>query len=195
MFSSIVRQPQVSPPQILCVGSFLEWKGADVVIEALDGFEGEFNLLWIGSKNRALEETLRSRTSATLWSRITFKHDVPAAEVANHLSRATLFVHAALADNSPNSVKEAVVAGVPVVATHTGGIPDYVTPGRNGFLFKSGDRLDCREKIRQALTHPLFAQGQVEPETLRKVRHYLSAETMASKFFEGYLTALRDDVR
>jgi glycosyltransferase involved in cell wall biosynthesis len=192
IFSKVARRPETTPPLILCVGSFLEWKGADIVIKALAGFENDFRLLWIGSRNPALEESLRAQTPAPLWKRISFKHDVTPAEVASQLGTATLFLHAARADNSPNSVKEAVVAGVPVVATNTGGIPDYVFPGKNGFLFASGDPADCLVKIRQALAHSLFSKGEVEPETLQKVRHYLSAETMAAKFYDAYLVTLRE---
>ena len=191
IFSAIQRRPQIQPARILCVGSFLEWKGADVVMKALNGLVSKFpfQLLWIGSKNRALEETLRAQTSSELWSRISFKHDIPPAEIARELGTATLFVHAARADNSPNSVKEAAVAGVPVVATNTGGIPDYIFPGKNGYLFKSGDAEDCRNQIGKALTHHDFSRGEVAAETLGKVRKYLSATTMAEKFYDGYKIA------
>ncbi len=189
MFSRIVRAPQIQPPLILCVGSFLKWKGADLVIEALAGIEGT-RLLWVGSKNPALENELRTHIPAHVWPRISFEHDLPAEEVAIRLKTATLFVHAARVDNSPNSVKEAVVAGVPVIATDTGGIPDYVLPGRNGLLFRSGDAADCRAKIVEALQHPLFSQGIVEIEALRDMRLYLSAETMAKKFYEAYQVVL-----
>jgi glycosyltransferase involved in cell wall biosynthesis len=196
IFSSVQRQPATSPPRILCVGSFLYWKGADVVLKALDGIgDIDFELLWIGARNPELEQQLRETTSPQLWSRVQFKHDVPPSEIARELGQATLFLHAARADNSPNSVKEAVVAGVPVVATRTGGIPDYLEPGKNGFLFESGNAEDCRAQILNALRHPLFAQGKVDPDTLMRVRTYLSAKTMGEKFFEGYQVALRMDPR
>jgi len=192
IFAEVRREPQLKPLRILCVGSFLHWKGADIVIKALDGLAGtlEFELVWIGSKNPALEQALRGETRAEVWRSIRFRHDVPPSGIAEELGRAALFVHAARADNSPNSVKEAVVAGVPVVATDTGGIPDYVSPGKNGFLFRSGDAADCRAKLEMALAHPLFARGEVDGETLAKARAYLSARTMAKNFYESYLAAL-----
>ena len=196
LFSTVQRVPQTAPFRILCVGSFLFWKGADVVLKALDSLRDlNFELLWIGSRNPQLEQELRAATSAELWSRVQFKHDVPPAEIAAELSRATIFLHAARADNSPNSVKEAVVAAVPVVATRTGGIQDYVIPGENGFLFESGNASDCAAKIRQALTDPNFSRGLVQRETLERMRDYLSAETMARKFFDAYHVVLRDDHR
>ncbi len=196
IFSAVTRQPATAPPRILCVGSFLYWKGADVVLKALDGIKNlDFELLWIGARNSEFEQELRRVTSEKTWNRVQFKHDIPPAAIALELGKATLFLHAARADNSPNSVKEAVVAGVPVVATNTGGIPDYVETGRNGFLFESGNADDCRAQLRKALSHPLFSRGLVDQETLQRVRAYLSARTMGEKFFEGYQVVLREDHR
>ena len=195
-FSAIQRTPQLAPPRILCVGSFLYWKGADIVMKSLDRLrEFEFELVWVGAKSQELENQLRNETSAEIWNRIRFKHDLTPSEVADELSRATFLLHASRADNSPNSVKEAVVAGVPVVATRTGGIPDYVTTGGNGFLFESGNVEDCTARIREALNNANFSRGIVAQETLREMRSYLSAKTMAEKFFAAYQVALRQDRR
>jgi glycosyltransferase involved in cell wall biosynthesis len=162
------------------------------VLKALNRLKDvDFEVLWIGAKNTELENMLRAETEPALWSKLRFRHNLAPREIAEELSRATLFVHAARADNSPNSVKEAVVAGVPVIATNTGGIPDYVIPEKNGFLFESGDVAGCGEQIERALAHPLFREGLVDTGTLEKMRQYLSAETMAAKFYESYLATLR----
>jgi glycosyltransferase involved in cell wall biosynthesis len=197
MFSEVVRVPQTRPVRLLCVGTFELWKGARVVMEALAGLVNDFDfeLLWLGAKNPAIEQEMRARTGDALWKRVTFRHGVPPAEVAEELSRTNIFLHAALADNSPNAVKEAVVAGVPVVATHTGGIPDYVVSGKNGLLFESGNADDCRQKLKEAMEHPHFSKGLVDLEILKRMRVYLSARTMAEKFREGYDVTLRHDPR
>jgi glycosyltransferase involved in cell wall biosynthesis len=196
LFSAVKREPQTTPIRIVCVGSFAYWKGADVVVEALDGIRDiNFELVWIGSRNAELEEELRAKTGEHLWRKIQFKHDLSPPEIAEELARATIFLHAARADNSPNSVKEAVVAGVPVVATDTGGIPDYVFPGKNGFLFESGNWAACRAQLKNAFEHVLFSHGLVDQDTLQQVRHYLSAKIMGKKFLDGYRVTLREDRR
>jgi GT2 family glycosyltransferase/glycosyltransferase involved in cell wall biosynthesis len=42
-------------------------------------------------------------------------------------------------ENSPLVIQEAFLAGVPVVASDIGGIPEFVTPGQGGLLFQPGD--------------------------------------------------------
>jgi len=188
LFSAVTRKPQATPIRILCVASFIYGKGADLVLKALDLLRAKYNfeLLWIGSKDSSLESQLRQETSPALWDRVTFQHDVPPHAIASEMGRATFSILATRADNSPNSVKESVVAGVPVLATNIGGIPDYVVPGKNGLLFANGDLNDLTTKIREAFAHPLFSVGQVDGEILQKMRDYLSAKTMARKFFSAY---------
>src|SRR5438105_1118130 len=90
------------------------------------------------------------------------------------------------ADTSPNAVKEAVVAGVPVVASTIGGIPDYVFAGKNGVLFEPNSVEACVQAVRQAYEHPLFRAGTVDEATLAQTREYLSPKAMAEKFIAAY---------
>jgi glycosyltransferase involved in cell wall biosynthesis len=102
------------------------------------------------------------------------------------LSKATIFLLPTRADTSPNAVKEAVVAGVPVVAGNVGGIPDYVFPGENGFLFAAGKQAEFKAMIQEAITHPLFSRGLVSPASLQRNREYLSPARMAQSFLSVY---------
>ncbi len=52
---------------------------------------------------------------------------------------ADLFVLPSLEDNFPNTMLEAMSSGTPVIAYSTGGIPEAVTDGENGFIVPVGD--------------------------------------------------------
>lgn len=52
---------------------------------------------------------------------------------------ATLYFHSSYIDNSPNSLCEAQMLGLPVVSTNVGGIPSLVSDGEDGFLIPSND--------------------------------------------------------
>ncbi len=84
-------------------------------------------------------------------------------------------------DNGPQTVLEALAAGVPVLATRIGGIPDFVVHGVNGLLVEDGcpdeiaalvDELSTRpqllEQLRSGITPPLSMDDHRRALT----RHY-----------------------
>ncbi len=189
VFHQLERRPQTAPVRFVFVGAFDFRKGADVLVAALDAVREEmpFELLVIGKAGAEYLTELRGRVSGALWQRISFQANLTHLEVARELSRATMMICPTRADVSPNAVKEAVVAGVPVIGTKVGGIPDYVFPDKNGVLCEPGDVNALVEAIRQACRHPLFSKGAVDAETLSRVREYLSPRLMAEKFRDIYL--------
>lgn len=52
---------------------------------------------------------------------------------------ATLYFHSSYIDNSPNSLCEAQMMGIPVVATNVGGIPSLVRDRVDGYLIPAND--------------------------------------------------------
>ena len=59
--------------------------------------------------------------------------------LVQELLDADCYVHSSYIDNSPNSLCEAQVIGVPVLATFVGGIPTLVKDGETGLLFPAND--------------------------------------------------------
>jgi glycosyltransferase involved in cell wall biosynthesis len=188
IFHQVQRQPLSGPIRFLSNGAISHRKGTDLLLTALDELVSEFQFqaTVIGSPDAAFIAPVLAGLSPELRQRISFKSNLSASEVARELSAATILLLPTRADTSPNAVKEAVVGGVPVVASNVGGIPDYVLPGQNGFLFASGDKAAFVGAIRAALTHPLFSRGLVNPESLKKSREYLSPARMAQSFFSAY---------
>jgi glycosyltransferase involved in cell wall biosynthesis len=190
-FGQISRRPQTQPFRFIAVGGIGFRKGTDLMIQALDRLreEVDYTMTFITSSCPDYIASLRSMASEETWARITFKHHLLPTEVAGELETAALLLIPTRADTSPNAVKEAVVAGVPVVASEIGGIPDYVVPGKNGELFPSEDVSAFVAAIRRACAHPLFREGRVDPATLVEKRTYLSPQRMADNFLEVYRAA------
>jgi len=61
-------------------------------------------------------------------------------------------------EGQPNSVMEAMAAGVPVVATDIAGTRDLVVPGETGFLVPVGDRAGFARYTERLLNEPELAQ-------------------------------------
>jgi glycosyltransferase involved in cell wall biosynthesis len=191
-FSQLTRRPQINPIHFISIGTVGFPKGSDLLFKALDQLAVEipFKLTVISGPNKQYLESLRCTVSEALWQRVEFKHHILPHEVASELASSTMLLLPTRADTSPNAVKEAVVAGVPIVASRVGGIPDYVFPGKNGLLFPPGDLPEFIAAIRSACVHPLFSRGLVETETLAQTRAYLSPERMAKHFLAAYEAAL-----
>lgn len=56
-------------------------------------------------------------------------------ELVDALCSASCYVHTSYIDNSPNSICEAQILGVPVIATNVGGISSIINNGVDGILF------------------------------------------------------------
>ena len=57
-------------------------------------------------------------------------------------------------ENSPLVIQEAFLAGVPVVASRIGGIPEVVANGVNGLLFQPGDADDLARCLSRLVSEP-----------------------------------------
>jgi len=60
-------------------------------------------------------------------------------DLISELLESHVFVHPSHIDNSPNSICEAMLLGVPVIAGNVGGIPSLITHNLDGVLYNSYD--------------------------------------------------------
>ena len=69
--------------------------------------------------------------------------------MARELTRSHAFVISSYIENSPNSLAEAMLVGMPCVASFVGGIPSMVDDGRTGLLYPVDDVALLAAQIRQ----------------------------------------------
>ncbi|WP_289063687.1 glycosyltransferase [uncultured Zobellia sp.] len=62
-----------------------------------------------------------------------------APEMIEELLNSDIYVHPSHIENSPNGVQEAMLLGMPVVATNVGGTPSMLVDGEEGLLVQSKD--------------------------------------------------------
>ncbi|MHB1937657.1 MAG: glycosyltransferase [Acidobacteriaceae bacterium] len=63
-------------------------------------------------------------------------------------------VQPSLTDGTPNSVLEAMVLGIPVIATDTGGIPDVIESGETGLLVEPNSTVALAEAMKKMVRSP-----------------------------------------
>ncbi len=172
----------------LFVGILSLIKGADLLFQALDRLcpEMDFRLTTVGTVTPGFHARLKAETSRGLWERVTMKSGLTPEQVGEEMEKATMVLFPTRADNSPNSIKESAVAGVPVVASAVGGIVDYIKDGLNGVTFAGGNLDEFVNGIRRAVAHPLLGQGKVQAKALEEARRYLSPALMREGFMAAY---------
>lgn len=69
-----------------------------------------------------------------------------------------MLVHPSVAENCPMAVLEAMAAGVPVVASAVGGIPDLLNDGTEGYLARMFDTDLLAARVHELLNSPELAQ-------------------------------------
>jgi colanic acid/amylovoran biosynthesis glycosyltransferase len=88
----------------------------------------------------------------------------PQNEVANYLAVATVFVLPSVIDaaggmdNFPSVIMEAMAAGLPVIATPIGGIPEMVVDNATGILVAPGDSVALAGAIEKVIVDLSFAR-------------------------------------
>ena len=70
---------------------------------------------------------------------IRFVGDETAEQLCGELVTSDIYVHPSYVDNSPNSLCEAQLLGLPCVACEVGGVPSLIDEGVTGFLSPAGD--------------------------------------------------------
>lgn len=138
--------------------SFDPVKGLDVFLDAAvlvcrSHPEARFALFGDGPGAAALER--RSR-SLGLGGAVDFPGRAASRDA---LARLGVFVLSSYMENAPLALLEAMAAGVPVVATRVGGVPELVPPG-TGQLVPPGDPAALAAAIVTLLGDPGLAQAQ-----------------------------------
>jgi len=85
-----------------------------------------------------------------------------------------------LSEGTPLAIAEAMGAGIPVVATAVGGIPDQIEDGREGLLVEPGDAHALAARI-EWLVKSQFDTRRIAQAAYRRAAREFSLEAMASK--------------
>ncbi len=121
------------------------YKGLETVFEACDLLADrlEQQLEWriIGiAKDTVYVKAARKKANFPR-SRTTVKllGSKSGPELVQELLNADIYVHPSHIENSPNGVQEAMLLGMPVIATNVGGTPSMLTDGMEGLLVQNKD--------------------------------------------------------
>jgi len=177
-------------PTIVCVANFRPEKSHETLIRAFARVTRELpdaRLVLVGSGS--LERKVRTAVElAGLSQNVDFAGS--ATSVWPYLGRAHVFALPSRQEALGIAVMEAMAAGLPVVASAVGGLPELVTPAVTGALVTPGDDAAMAAELVRLLKDPdlrarMGAAG-------RQAVASRTAEAMVDRYYELYEQLLRE---
>jgi glycosyltransferase involved in cell wall biosynthesis len=110
-------------------------------------------------------------------------------DVPSLLAAADAFVLPSRSEAFPNGAIEAMAAGLPVIASAVGGLPDLIEDGRTGILVPPGDAPALAAALRSLIDDPLRAEA-IGLAARAEVRQRYSFDRMIASFEALYESEL-----
>lgn len=130
--------------------------GVDILIKAVAELRKlvpekriHLRILGVGPEEKKLKSLAQS---LGLEKSVEFIGIVGAKEIPVHLRSADIFVRPSRSEGLGSAFLEAMAAGLPVIGTPVGGIPDFLVDQETGLFCKVDDPKDLAEKINRILT-------------------------------------------
>lgn len=140
---------------VITVSRLVEKNGIEdliIAVNALNTLYKRHNtkllILGSGPLNGQLKQQVEN---LDLKAKVNFLGDIPNDEVPEYLAMADIFVRPSLSEGLGTAFLEAMAAGVPVVGTRVGGIPDFLKNRETGLFCESKSPKDIADKINQLL--------------------------------------------
>jgi glycogen(starch) synthase len=148
--------PELPRPRILYVGRLAAQKGVSTLIDAAPWLRSAAPVVVVGDGPQR-QELQRRAARHGLGERVRFVGFVPHERVPGWLCHADVLVLPSVYEELGSVLVEAMQAGLPVVASRVGGIPDAVTDGVTGRLVPPGDPMALAAAVDQVLGDPVLA--------------------------------------
>jgi glycosyltransferase involved in cell wall biosynthesis len=197
--SSVDANPELRhhlgiPPQsriVLSVGRLSKEKDHRTLLKAMHALpvslDAHLLIVGDGPERGPIEQEVRE---LGLTKRVTLAGHQPS--VAPYYAIASMSVISSRSEGSPNSLLEALVSGVPVVATRVGGIPEHVTHGESALLVPPRNAAAMSFAIAEVLAPDRALAARLIQQGRTLILERFSPEIRARKLIEIYKKIMRE---
>lgn len=193
-FEVLAAPDAVVPPIGLCVGAICLRKNQNAFIHALDPLarDRKFKIIFAGEvAGDAYGHEFLALVRERPWcEHIGF---IGSEQLKARLATASFVALPTLEDNCPMVVLEAMAAGVPVLASSVGGVPDLVESGKTGLFCDPARPESFREGVEKLLADCQWAQQLAIAAKAEALRRF-HPEVIARKHLEIYREVLKKGV-
>jgi glycosyltransferase involved in cell wall biosynthesis len=106
-------------------------------------------------------------------------------ELVDALCSSSCYVHPSYIDNSPNSICEAQILGVPVLATNVGGISSIVNNGIDGILFPANAPYTVASLIKRIAANEELA-NTLSANAIKRAKNRHNPKEIGNRLVEIY---------
>ncbi|MEK7659541.1 MAG: glycosyltransferase family 4 protein [Patescibacteria group bacterium] len=157
---------------ILSVGRLVPWKGFKMLIKIMPELIKEYNFvrLVIVGDGPEMEVLETIKNNLGLHNKVYLVGAKSQEELKTYLAAADMFVLNTAYEGFSHQILEAMAAGVPLITTNSGGNPELIKQGENGFMVKYNDELNLTEAIRGVFNYQDIREKFIEEgkKTARK---------------------------
>lgn len=177
-------------PVIGNIGNLNVQKGHIYLIEAMKKVRDTFPLATLeiigdGEEKDILKDQIKRLDLGKNVTLYGYRHDID-----RFMQGWDVFVSSSIAETFGIVILEAMQAGVPIVATKVGGVPDIITNQKNGILVESQNADAIAEGIIQVLKHPPLA-AKLRREAYSRVREF-SWKIVITELEKEYLKLFKE---
>ena len=158
--AALGRQLGLPGPLLLSVGGLQKLKGIHHVLDALASLKDRhaFTYLVVGEGEE--KESLEAQALRLgLEAHVRFLGRLDRAQIPRYFAACDALILGSLTEGSGNVALEAMACGRPVVATDSGGPPEYVADGQTGFVVAVGDIPAMADRVGRLLHDPALADS------------------------------------
>jgi len=182
---------------LIHTGRLVEKNAIDDVIKSLNYLPKNIEFLQVGSGPD--EEKLKNLVKDLgVENRVKFVEFVPQEELLNYLKNSDIFIRPSLSEGFGNSFVEAMIVGLPVIATQEGGIADFLFDAKRnldkettGWAVDTKNPKQIAEAVKDILDNPEKTNQVIETAKKMVIEKYdwdLLVEDMRQKVFKNFLT-------
>lgn len=172
----------------LFVGRVDKEKRVDVLLRALARLKRDDIQLVIAGRGAASEYYRGLANSLNLGDRVVFTGFIPNEDLHVLLNSVDVFTMPSEAELLSIASLEAMACARPLLLAEAIALPELVTPGVNGFLFKPGDAEDAARCMQQLADHP-ERWGEMGKASLERAQAH-SLENVLQRYETLYSQAL-----
>lgn len=183
------------------------YKGFETICEAffelnhLIGDEMEWQIAGIGEDDEIVKITKRKLREKFPKHGLKYLGNIDEGLLSSMLCRADIYVSSSHIENSPNSLCEAMLVGMPCIATFAGGTGSLIKDEEDGLLVQDGDpwalagailelyrNPDLRFRLGTKAREMALARHDPKRITIDLLRIYRSVIQMHGQVFQGNIT-------